>query len=122
MANGIVVDHKESGVRYAISERNFNHKVHTKIRDLKPGETVLGFKPLRKGALGEGGQGVEDYSGKEWTVEALLAEIDSRNEQLEDQYQIFPGSGRKADLITALMLYDEESLAESEAEDDSDQE
>jgi hypothetical protein len=48
MSRGIVVDHKESGVRYAISEKNFNGKVHTKVRALNPGETVLGFQPKRK--------------------------------------------------------------------------
>ena len=52
MSQGIVVDHKESGVRYAISQANFNSKVHTKVRDLKPGETVLGFAPRRKEPLG----------------------------------------------------------------------
>jgi hypothetical protein len=51
MSKGIVVDHKESGVRYAISETNFNKKVHTKVRDLRPGETVIGFRPLRKSTL-----------------------------------------------------------------------
>lgn len=45
---GIVVDHKESGVRYAVSERNYNPKIHTKVRELDPGETVLGFRPKRK--------------------------------------------------------------------------
>lgn len=50
MAKGIVVDHKESGVRYAISEKNFNSKVHKRVRDLLPGETVVGFAPKRKDA------------------------------------------------------------------------
>jgi hypothetical protein len=50
---GIVVDHKESGVRYAISEKNFDPKAHKKVRNLKAGETVLGFKPLRKGSIGK---------------------------------------------------------------------
>ena len=26
--HGIVVDHKETGVRYAVSDHNFNQKVH----------------------------------------------------------------------------------------------
>lgn len=42
---GIVVDHKETDARYAISERNFNDRIHTFVRDLKPGETVRGFNP-----------------------------------------------------------------------------
>ncbi|QNL31025.1 hypothetical protein SEA_KAUALA_13 [Microbacterium phage Kauala] len=53
MANGIVVDHKESGVRYAVSEANFNEKIHTKVRDLKPSETVIGFRPKRHRAKGD---------------------------------------------------------------------
>ena len=55
MSQGIVVDHKESGVRYAISQANFNPKVHTKVRDLKPGETVRGFAPRRREPLGSQG-------------------------------------------------------------------
>lgn len=42
---GIVVDHKESGVRYAISESNFNPKLHRKVRPLLPTETVHGYQP-----------------------------------------------------------------------------
>jgi hypothetical protein len=48
MSTGIVVDHKETGVRYAISEHNFNDKIHKYVRDLKPGETVRGFQPKLK--------------------------------------------------------------------------
>lgn len=59
MSRGIVVDHKESGVRYAISESNFNTKVHKKVRELKPGETVLGYKPRLKDGLG----GTKDTEG-----------------------------------------------------------
>ena len=44
---GFVVDHKESGVRYAVSPQNFNSKIHTKVRDLEQHETVLGFLPKR---------------------------------------------------------------------------
>lgn len=49
---GMVVEHKNSGVRYAISEKNFNEKIHKRVRDLRPGETVLGFKPKPKQDLG----------------------------------------------------------------------
>ena len=42
--HGIVVDHKETGVRYAVSDHNFNQKVHRKVRDLKPGESVQGYR------------------------------------------------------------------------------
>lgn len=53
MSKGIVVDHRESRVRYAISEKNFNEKVHKKVRDLQPGETVLGYQPRHISRLGE---------------------------------------------------------------------
>ncbi|AVJ49761.1 hypothetical protein PBI_LUCKY3_13 [Microbacterium phage Lucky3] len=53
MTRGIVVDHKETGVRYAVSERNFNEKVHKKVRDLKPGESVIGYQPRRKKPVGQ---------------------------------------------------------------------
>jgi hypothetical protein len=51
-SHGIVVEHKESGVRYAVSDKNHNPDVARKVRDLRPGETVLGFSPLRRGSLG----------------------------------------------------------------------
>ena len=47
---GFVVDHKDSGVRYAVSADNFNEKIHTKVRPLNQNETVRGFKPLRRKA------------------------------------------------------------------------
>lgn len=49
--HGIVVDHIESGVRYAISDKNYDVRVHRKVRDLVPGETVIGFRPKRRDAL-----------------------------------------------------------------------
>lgn len=50
-SHGIVVDHKESGVRYAVSDRHYNEKIHRKVRDLRPGETVLGYQPKRRDGL-----------------------------------------------------------------------
>lgn len=49
--HGIVVEHKESGTRFAISDRNYDEKVHRKVRDLRAGETVLGYQPRRKESL-----------------------------------------------------------------------
>lgn len=43
--HGIVVEHKESGMRFAVSDRNYNPKVHRKVRDLKPGESVRTYSP-----------------------------------------------------------------------------
>jgi len=51
MSKGIVVDHKDSGVRYAISLHNFNEKIHTFVRDLLPHETVRGFQPKARKSL-----------------------------------------------------------------------
>ena len=45
---GIVVESLSSGNRYARSERNFNPEREKKVRDLKPGETVIGFKTREK--------------------------------------------------------------------------
>lgn len=66
MTRGIVVDHKESNVRYAISEKNFNPELHRKVRDLKPGESVLSYRPRAKGsrASQESLEGLETPKGK----------------------------------------------------------
>lgn len=47
-SHGIVVEHKESGTFFAISDHNYNEKLHRKVRDLRPGETVLGYQPKRR--------------------------------------------------------------------------
>ncbi|QCW22283.1 hypothetical protein SEA_CHEPLI_14 [Microbacterium phage Chepli] len=49
--HGIVVEHKESGVRFAISDKNYNEKVHRKVRDLRAGETVRGYQPRNPQSL-----------------------------------------------------------------------
>lgn len=53
MSNGIVVEGKESGVRYALREENFNPETETKVRDLKPGETILGYQPKQATPKGD---------------------------------------------------------------------
>lgn len=50
-SHGIVVESKENGVHFAISDKNFNSKIHRKVRDLRAGETVRGYKPRRKESL-----------------------------------------------------------------------
>ena len=50
---GYVVDHKGNGVRFAVSVVNFNPTVHSKVRDLLPGETVLGYRPKNKRSIME---------------------------------------------------------------------
>lgn len=50
---GIIVDEIDSGVRHAISEVNFNDKTQTRVRELKPGETILGYKPRARQERGD---------------------------------------------------------------------
>jgi hypothetical protein len=50
--HGIVVEHVENGVQYAISDRNYNVKLHRKVRDLLPGESVRTYRPRRREPLG----------------------------------------------------------------------
>ena len=64
-------------------------------------------------------QEVEDYTGPEWTVKTLTAEIDARNEERDEDDQIVPDTGKKDDLIQAL-LDDDEAMAESEEDDEDD--
>lgn len=71
-SHGIVVDHKESGTRFAISDRNYDEKVHRKVRDLKPGETVLGYKPKRREAS-EGGESPQGGTGTHETEGLALS-------------------------------------------------
>lgn len=87
-SHGIVVDHVESGVRYAISDKNYNVKLHRKVRDLKPGETVRGFQPLRRGSLSDA---VGDQDGTGTPESAGKSEGDGSEGLAESQ-----GSGRKA--------------------------
>lgn len=80
MSKGIVVDHKESHVRYAVSAQNFNPKVHKKVRDLAPGETVVGFKPLRKGSLGSAASPTPTPGAENDAAETLGAPRETQDE------------------------------------------
>jgi len=51
-SKGIVVDQKESGVRFAIHVENHDPKTQTFVRDLEPWETVISFRPKERGPLG----------------------------------------------------------------------
>lgn len=44
-SHGIVVENKESGVRYAVSDANYDPTSERKVRDLKPGESVRSYAP-----------------------------------------------------------------------------
>ena len=47
---GYVVDHKESGVRYAVSPQNLDDSIHIVVRELKPWESPLHYTPRAKKA------------------------------------------------------------------------
>jgi hypothetical protein len=49
--HGIVVEHKDNGMHYAVSDKNYNPEIHRKVRDLKPGESVRTYLPRRKESL-----------------------------------------------------------------------
>jgi hypothetical protein len=83
--HGIVVEHKETQVRYAISDHNYNEKVHRKVRDLKPGESVRSFRPKRLVDAGsepsEGGSATRSGTG---TPEAGEKPAPTSSEALAD--------------------------------------
>lgn len=53
----------------------------------------------------EGAAKPEDYGA--WTVAALEPEVASRNTDREDDDKVVPASGKKADLVAALVADDE---------------
>lgn len=87
-SHGIVVDHKETGVRYAISDVNYNPNIHAKVRDLKPGESVLAYRPRAKESLQDavGTQGTPKATG-----DATKSLEDDQRTSPED-----PSTGHKA--------------------------
>lgn len=68
--HGIVVEHKETDIRFAVSDRNYDPKVHRKIRDLRPGESVQSYSPRPKGGLGA-------QDGPSTPEEAAVSESDA---------------------------------------------
>lgn len=48
IASGLVVDDINSGVRFAVSAANYDPETQNIVRELKPWETVQGFRPRRK--------------------------------------------------------------------------
>lgn len=51
--HGIVVENKESGLRYASLDVNYDPQTERKVRDLKAGETVFSYVPRYKTSLGD---------------------------------------------------------------------
>lgn len=42
-SHGIVVEHKETKLRYASRDENYDPSYERKVRDLKPGESLMSF-------------------------------------------------------------------------------
>lgn len=78
--HGIVVEHKENGMRFAISDKNYDEKVHCKVRDLRAGETVRGYQPERR----EASEGGESPQGGTSTPEKAAKSESGRSEALAD--------------------------------------
>lgn len=102
-------------VRFA-DDLDGDFEVDDEDEDTDPGEQA---NPEEDDEDDEDEPEAEDYSGKEWTVDSLTAEIDSRNEERDEDDQIVPDTGKKADLIKAL-LEDDEAMAESEEDEEDD--
>lgn len=56
---GVVVEHKATKIRYAVSAANFNEKIHQKVRDLRPGESPHSYQPRLSTDKGEARQEVD---------------------------------------------------------------
>jgi hypothetical protein len=63
-SKGIIVKLKENGIQIAISESNFNKKLHEKVRDLKPGESVRTYAPRKPEPLSEAVRSTEPQGPK----------------------------------------------------------
>lgn len=86
----------------------------TKVSDMEDGHAdLIADNPyvFEESADPDTSVGAGDYDGKEWTVDKLSDEIDKRNEDRTDDGEglapITPESNRKADLVKALELDDE---------------
>lgn len=58
--HGIVVENKETGLRYASLDVNHDPATERKVRDLRAGETVLSYQPRHKTSLGSQDDQVAD--------------------------------------------------------------
>lgn len=74
-SHGIVVENKESGLRYASTDANFDPQSERKVRDLRPGESIFSY-PVKSPS--DSGKNVLDYStGEGDTAEASTAAVDT---------------------------------------------
>ena len=76
--HGIVVEHKESGLRYASLDANFDPTNERKVRDLKPGESVFSYAPKTKEAS-EGSEDVPEGQQSPSPTGALASEQSGRS-------------------------------------------
>ena len=75
-SHGIVVEHKDSKLRYASHDRNFDPKSERYVRDLLPGESVLSY-PVK-------GVGMPDTEFIELEAEPGLSD-EEQDEDLETE-------------------------------------
>lgn len=83
--HGIVVEHKETNVRFAISDKNYNEQVHRKVRDLRAGESVLTYKPrsaesLQDAVESQGGPTGAQDAAKSGTDDSSSVQQDAKTE------------------------------------------
>lgn len=69
-SHGIVVENKESGLRYASHDSNFDSKTERYVRDLRAGESVLAY-PVKDKASYEASEAAHEEA--EATLAAELA-------------------------------------------------
>lgn len=70
MSKGIVVQHRDSNVRYAVSEENHDKASEDFIRDLKPGETILGYTPKQAPKKGEADPELDEATEPDTALQA----------------------------------------------------
>lgn len=68
MSKGIVVQNKESGIRYAVYEDAHDKSSEDFVRDLKPGESVLSYIPKVAPAKGDENDAGDDSAPGEETL------------------------------------------------------
>lgn len=83
--HGIVVDHKETEIRFAISDKNYDERVHRKVRDLRAGETVRSYLPrsvesLQDAVESQGGPTGAQDAAKSGTEDASSVQQDAKTE------------------------------------------
>lgn len=87
--HGIVVENKETGLRYASLDVNYDPNTERKVRDLRAGETVFSYVTRHKGSLAgsEGSEGAEQAQSGTGTHEGTEQGAQNGSEPLADASQ-----------------------------------